>query len=275
MLEINPVLKQMMHDFEQLEEVEAILLAGSRTNNTMDQDSDYDVYIYTSKEITPNKRRLITDKYCSYMETNNTFWEIEDDGYLKEGNIPIDIIYRSLKWLDEVLERVVINHQADCGYTTCFWSNLLTSVILFDRNGDAKRIQEKYNIPYPQQLKYNVVSKNRKLLRGKIPAYYYQIEKAITRQDIISINHRISAFLASYFDILFAVNEIPHPGEKKLVKILLERANKLPKDFEVDLKRLIKDISTFDAVILNDLNVLVDSLDELLEEINIDKVLLS
>jgi hypothetical protein len=40
----------------------------------------------------------------------------------------------------------------------------------------------------------------------------------------VSINHRVAAWLASYFDIIFAVNDRFHPGEKRLVS----RMAKLP-----------------------------------------------
>ena len=71
------------------------------------------------------------------------------------------------------------------------------------------------------------------LLKDKpFASYCEQIEKAIKRNDFNSVNHRISAFLASYFDIIFAKNEMLHPGEKRLVKYALDNCKILPKDFE-------------------------------------------
>jgi hypothetical protein len=37
------------------------------------------------------------------------------------------------------------------------------------------------------------------------------------RGDAVSVNHRAAAFLASAFDVIFALNRVLHPGEKRLV----------------------------------------------------------
>ncbi len=48
----------------------------------------------------------------------------------------------------------------------------------------------------------------------KNASYLDQIKLAVKRNDPISVNHRIAAFMASYFDIIFALNKVYHPGEK-------------------------------------------------------------
>ena len=78
------------------------------------------------------------------------------------------------------------------------------------------------------------------LLKDKpFASYYEQIEKGVKRGDIVSINHRIAAFLASYFDIIFALNETFHPGEKRLIQYAKENLRILPQDFEVNIEKLL------------------------------------
>ncbi|MGM0834679.1 MAG: nucleotidyltransferase domain-containing protein [Bacillota bacterium] len=264
MFKDNAILNAIVKEFSQFQEVEAILLAGSHTTDTQDENSDYDLYIYSNKEVPIIKREEITKKFCDFLEINNQFWETEDDGIIRDGNIPIEIIYRDFDWIDAQLERTLFKYQADVGYTTCFWSNFITSVILYDQHDKAGKLQQKYNIKYPEALRLNIVRKNYPLLREQMPAYYFQIEKAIKRNDYVSINHRMAALLGSYFDILYAINEMPHPGEKKLVKILKEKATKLPFDMEKNLNDLLSSISSFDERILAEVNKLVDNLDNLL-----------
>jgi hypothetical protein len=57
--------------------------------------------------------------------------------------------------------------------------------------------------------------------------YLEQIKAAIVRQDPVSLNHRIAAWLSSYFDILFATNGQFHPGEKRLLTYAGELDNLL------------------------------------------------
>ena len=198
------------------------------------------------------------------MELNNQFWETEDDGILLDST-PIELIYRSIEWLDAELERVLIKNQASTGYTTCLWSNLLNSNILYDSEGRAKALQKKYSIPYPFELKKNIVWKNYPLLRQQMPAYYHQIKKALQRDDFISVNHRMAEFLASYFDILFAINEFPHPGEKKLLAVAKMQCHKLPEQFEDNMTHLIQLIREHDQSILSEIEDTVKHLDVLLQ----------
>ena len=89
--------------------------------------------------------------------------------------------------------------------------------------------------PYPDALRENVVRYNRPMLRGFISSYWVQLEKATERSDFVSLNHRLAAFLASYFDIIFAVNRLLHPGEKRLLATALATCKSLPGGFETDL----------------------------------------
>lgn len=262
---MNVNISKMFDEFSQIEEVEGILLAGSHATKTNDENSDYDVYIYSSKEIPVGKRKAITDKYCSYMELDNTFWEREDDGILNDG-IPVEIIYRELSWIEIILNRTLVKCEADIGYTTCFWSNFISSIILYDKNGKLSELQNRFNIQYPEELKANIVKKNYPLLMLQMPAYYHQIEKALKRQDLISVNHRVAAFFASYFDIIFAINEIKHPGEKKILMIIRNSCSKVPENMEQGVNNILKFAANGDDSILKEIDLLVKRLDNLLKK---------
>ena len=93
-------------------------------------------------------------------------------------------------------------------------------------------------------MRDNIINKNLRLLTGNLPSYDAQIKKAVTRKDMVSVNHRTAAFLESYFDIIFALNKLTHPGEKRMVQYAKEQAEILPADFEENLNKLFENIFT-------------------------------
>ena len=152
------------------------------------------------------------------MEIGNQYWEHEDNCVLK-NHIDIDILYRDLDGFCEGVSDVAEKYQAQNGYTTCMWHNLLNCKIIYDKNGRLKKAKERFDIPYPDQLRENIIKRNTNLLYAAMPAYSLQIKKACARKDRVSIVHRTAAFLESYFDVLFAVNRQTHPGEKRLIEL--------------------------------------------------------
>ena len=232
-------INKLMDEFGNLPQVEAIALGGSRATGKNDEKSDYDVYVYITGKIDEVDRRNILEKYCKYMEIGNSFWELEDDVTLKDG-IDMDIIYRNMRDFENMVSSVVIDCVPWNGYTTCMWHNLITSKIVLDKNEKLKTLQEKYRIPYPKKLKENIISNNLKLLSGMLPSFDIQIKKAENRGDLVSVNHRVTEFLASYFDIIFALNEMTHPGEKRMQSICSKECRILPKHFDENLNRLFE-----------------------------------
>ncbi|WP_445246358.1 hypothetical protein [Microcoleus sp. OTE_8_concoct_300] len=88
---------------------------------------------------------------------------------------------------------------------------------MYDRDGWFQQFQVNVDRPYPEQLRQAIIAKNYPILRHQIFSFRHQLESAVLRRDSVSIIHRTAAFLGSYFDIVFAINSIPHPGEKRLV----------------------------------------------------------
>ena len=230
---------ELFEELGSLSQVEAIALGGSRATGRNDEKSDYDVYVYITDSIDENQRRNILGKYCKYMEIGNSFWELEDDVTLSDG-IDMDIIYRDMKGFENMVSSVVMDCIPWNGYTTCMWHNLITSKIVLDKNGKLSTLQEKYRIPYPKELKENIIANNLKLLSGMLPSFDMQIKKAENRGDLVSVNHRVTEFLASYFDIIFALNEMTHPGEKRMQSICSKECSILPNNFDTNLNRLFE-----------------------------------
>lgn len=246
-----------------LDGVEALALGGSRAVEHFDQASDYDVYLYCREPIPEETRRAILARYCSVMEIGNHFWEYEDNCTLNNG-VDIDILYRDLDGFVRDVASVAEDCQPRNGYTTCMWHNLLTCKILYDRGGRLAAAKARFDVPYPPLLRERIIKRNWRLLRGSLAAYERQIAKALGRGDLVSVNHRTAAFLESYFDILFALNEQTHPGEKRLVRLCRERCPLLPERFEENLERLFADLFAGNGRVEEDVRAILGALEKIL-----------
>ncbi len=262
--------------FAPLPQVQAIALAGSSRNEGLSKDaatetfsdssSDIDLYVYTKGSIPLATRMEIVNRSGGASETSLDldYWGLGDEWYNQPTGIEVDIIYFDALWMEEQIERVLSQHQASLGYTTCLWYTIHQSSILADPEGWFTSLQAKCQVEYPEPLRQNIIALNHPVLRGIIPSYSNQINKAVKRKDLVSINHRLAALLASYFDILFAINRQLHPGEKRMVEKAATLCNKIPENMQTDLTKVLESATGE----LHDLPVrlecLLDHLDDLL-----------
>ena len=230
----------VLNKLKDFDEIDAVLLSGSITTGTIDEFSDIDLYLYLNRDLSVEKRTTFIQDISSYCEVNNQFWETEDCFIMKDSGIKVEIMYRSYSWIEEQLTRILENYQAGVGYSTCFCRNFLESKILLDNTHRFSSLQQRFTIDYPLELQKNIIEKNLPLLMEIQSSYFNQIALAVKRDYFISINHRVSAYLESYFDILFAINKLYHPGEKKLYKTVRKDCSHIPEKFEADIKELLQ-----------------------------------
>ena len=257
------MIEHLFHELSTIPEVEAIALGGSRTGVHFDEKSDYDIYLYCTAPVSEDIRRSILSKYCSYVEYSNQFWETEDNGTLNNG-IDFDLLLRDLDDFTAGIARVVEQYQPSNAYTTCMWHNLVTCKIIYDKNGRLTAAKERFTVPYPQQLRKNILERGWRLLHTSMPAYELQINKAAMRCDLVSVNHRVAAFLETYFDILFALNSKTHPGEKRLIQLCRESCDLLPENFEENLHALFHHMYSDPDLLAQDLGRILTALSKIL-----------
>ena len=222
-----------------LPQVVAVAMAGSRATGAGDGGSDLDLYAYAHEPLPLRDREAVAARFASRREIGNVFWEPGDEWVDAGTGLHVDVMHRTPAWIEEQLERVLVRHEVSVGYSTCFWHNVVHSTALFDRSGWYRALQAAADRPYPQELKRAIVAKNHPILRRSLSSYTRQIERAARRGDSVSVQHRVSALLASYFDILFAVNELPHPGEKGVLSFAATRCPTLPEGMETAVDALL------------------------------------
>jgi predicted nucleotidyltransferase len=253
--------------FANLPEVVAVALAGSGVTGTDDEQSDIDLYVYAGAPLAMADRVAIATSFAARAEVGNDFWEPGDEWIDAQTGRHVDVMYRTPVWIEEQLERVLVRHEASVGYSTCFWHNVLHSTPLFDRSGWYGDLQVAAARPYPERLKRAIIARNHPILRQTLSSYRAQIVSAVRRGDSVSIQHRLTALLASYFDVLFAVNELPHPGEKRLLQIATTQCAKIPADMESQINAVLEMAACPPTVaVVGQIDALLDSLDALLAD---------
>ena len=240
--------------------VAAVVLSGSRTSEQEDASSDIDLYVYSRQPISLDERRRVAAG-AGRAEIGNAFWEPGDEWVDEAAGVSVDVMFRDCRWIEEQLDRVLKHHQASVGYSTCFWYNVLHSEILFDRSGWFAALQEQASVPYPEELRAAIIAKNLPILRQNMSSYIHQMELAIQRGDRVSLNHRTTALLASYFDVLFAVNRQPHPGEKRLVKFAEQLCSNRPADFAERIEELLASLPRLDKTVIEKAERVVEGLE--------------
>lgn len=257
------VAQRVAEQFSGLPQVEAVVVSGSRTSEFADSRSDIDLYVYVTEDI-PLEQRAEIAIGSPRAEIGNATWEPGDEWIDAESGTSVDVMYRHVGWMEEQLDRVLVHHQACVGYSTCFWYNLLHSQALFDRSGWFASLQKRSRRPYPDELRQAIIAKNYPLLRHNQSSYLHQIELAVEREDPVSVNHRVAALLASYFDVLFALNKLPHPGEKWLIQHAKTSCPTLPRDMERQVAELLASVGELNRDTVAKLNALLENMDELL-----------
>ena len=249
-------------------------LGGSRGlgASTTDLASDIDLYVYTHGDIPVEERRSIVERSggAAQASLDMTYWGLGDEWIHAPSGIEVDIIYFDAVWMEEQITGVVEKHRSSLGYTTCFCYTVRNSIIYSDPHGWFASLQQRCQGEYPEALRQNIVAYNYPVLRSLIPSFANQIEKGAKRGDLVSINHRTAALLASYFDILFALNRQLHPGEKRQVEFALNQCPLLPANMQADLASILlltgADVPDLPARVAR----LLDHLDRLLEQEGFD-----
>lgn len=259
------MINKLLDALSNFTQTEAVALGGSRASGNDDPKSDYDIYVYCTDRIPVKERDELLGRLCTKYEVGNSYFEYEDNCVLKDGT-SADIIYRELDRFAGFVAYVAEKHKAMNGYTTCFWHNLITSKIVYDRKGELEAAQKRFSVDYPDELRENIIKRNLALLCDGMPAYNRQILKAQSRNDIVSVNHRTAAFLESYFDIIFALNRQTHPGEKKLIEICKKQCSLLPENFEENITKLLGDLFIAPENTKKNLDAITGRLKELLEK---------
>jgi predicted nucleotidyltransferase len=260
------IAQQIAARFAAQPEVTAVALGGSRSTGAADPRADIDLYVYAAPPIAVATRAAIASAMAAPgpREIDNHFWEPGDEWALASADdtLRIDIMYRAPAWIEAELDRVLVRHEASLGYSTCLWHNVRHASVLYDRDGWFAQLQGIAAAPYPEELRRATVATNRAVVRGIHSSLLHQLERAVERGDRVAVQHRLTAILASYFDILFATNRRTHPSEKRLVALALEQCDRLPANFPASLTILLDTPpgpATLDLVVtlLNDLDTLL------------------
>lgn len=269
---MNIYLKDLQHVlavFTGFEETISVAVGGSVASGTADDDSDVDVYVYSEVPIPMPLRREVASALGQDQHVGIIPGEERDTWTDNVLQRTIDVAYRQPRWMIEQIRAILVDCTPRLGYSTCTWDNLLYSTVAYDPTNWYSELKKTAMVPYPAQLQKAVISHNYKALICNGVCLLDQLKVCLKRKDLVGANHRLTAILASYFDIIFAANKVTNPGEKRLMEYAKKRCKKLPGDMEACVTGLIASVASSSADVVSVAEDLIKRMETFLEGENL------
>jgi hypothetical protein len=254
-------LQEIAQAFGAMRGVEAVAWCGSWAMGAADAHSDFDLYVYTHTPVSAEARKAFIAQRATDYQLSNTFWELEDEWVESDGR-RFNSMYRDCRHSMAEVEERLDRCSAQLGYTTAYCFSISTGLILHDAREWLSTLQARLRQPFPATLTHAIIAKNRPVLGGGMQSCYLaQMRAAIARRDPISLNHRTAVWLASYTDILFAINGRYHPGEKRLLTYMADLPS-LPDGSLEDVTKLCAFAGSLSSPIVEHISLMLKRLDE-------------
>ncbi len=119
--------KTLASRYAALEPVETVALAGSLASGAGSRDSDIDLYVYLHAELPKADRARIVSATTRPEAIDNSFWGPGDEWRDAETDIHVDVIFWSVPWIEDQLDRVLRRYEASLGYSTSIWHTVRRS----------------------------------------------------------------------------------------------------------------------------------------------------
>jgi predicted nucleotidyltransferase len=121
------VAEKIARVFSQLPAVQAVAVAGSQTSGMANTESDIDIYVYMTAELSAPRRMAIAAELADDVEVND-FWGPGNEWTDRETGVHVDAVFWTTHWIKDQLDRVLLRNEASMGYTTCFWQTVRLTI---------------------------------------------------------------------------------------------------------------------------------------------------
>ncbi len=224
-----------------------IAVGGAHAKGTDDPQSDLDLYVFARDVLANAERSQATSRFSPDVEGLISWGE--DDPFVQGGT---DFYYRKQKiecWLRNsasiedalsecrggIVKREFVTWTTTGFYNHCCLSDLKAMIPVEDPSGLLARWQREIAV-YPPRLREAIVRTH--LSAARFWPHNYHYTSAVERQDVIYTVGIIQQVVHNLIQVLFAVNEVYFPGDKKLAAAL-GHLDRLPPRFVERVQGLI------------------------------------
>lgn len=226
-------------------EISAILVFGSVASGQVDERSDIDLFVVCRAAILPiSERQTILTTFGSgwhlqdQAQDNPLFAYCDQDGVV-EG-VFVTLHYQTVAWIEQVLTDVIEQGMLSTpqmpfrAYTLP--SLLSRGWLLHDQDGTVRRWREQIQ-PFPTQLQRNLLDHFIPLLHENVEELVANAERNLgPRVFLFRLNWAVDALIG----MLFAVNEMYDPADRRTERMILPTLNRVPSHFTLRLTEVLE-----------------------------------